>query len=51
MFNHRCSVCGKVFETPYRRTYYCPECKSDYNRKYYENEKKRVEKSKPLKNG
>ena len=39
MFIHHCSVCGKKFETPYRRQYYCPDCKKDYNRKYYENEK------------
>ena len=40
MFTHHCSVCGKEFKTPYRRQYYCPHCKSEYNRKYYEEEKK-----------
>ena len=39
MFKHKCSVCHRIFETEWRRNYFCENCRKIYNRKYYEKEK------------
>ena len=39
MFNHTCSRCGREFKTKWRRNYYCEDCRKNYNKDYYKNEK------------
>jgi len=39
MYNHRCTKCGKFFNTENKKNYLCVTCKREYNKKHYKKKK------------